>query len=131
MGDRRRIPRQRAGWHGICHIEGEWVPSWRDCRVNDISMLGLRITLHHFWPAELIGRHISVDASAVGDSVKVRLEGVITRAEPTAGGIVRIGIEFDRLSKSEPAMAGVLGSVIGGDVSENAHSTTSVGATAP
>jgi hypothetical protein len=93
-------------------------------------MLGLRITLHHFWPAELIGRHISVDASAVGDSVKVRLEGVITRTEPTAGGIVRIGIEFDRPSTSKPAMAAVLGKVIGGDESECAPSTAAVGATA-
>lgn len=112
MEQRRRVPRVSAGWFGICHIEGESDPAWRDCQVIDISMFGLGITLHHFWPLELVGRQISVEAPAVGDSVNVRLEGVIRNAEQTAGGVIRVGIEFDGLSESELAVATVLGALI-------------------
>jgi PilZ domain len=112
MEHRRRAPRLSAGWFGICHIEGESEPESRDCKVVDVSILGLGITLHHFWPSELVGRHISVEAPAVGDSVNVRLEGVIRNADPLAGGVVRCGIEFDGVTESELAVAHVLGSLI-------------------
>jgi hypothetical protein len=112
MEQRRRVPRLSAGWFGICHIEGESDPAWRDCQVIDISMFGLGITLHHFWPLELVGRHISVEAPAVGDSVNVRLEGVIRNADATSGGVIRVGIEFDGLSESELAVATVLSALI-------------------
>ena len=112
MEQRRRVPRLSAGWFGICHIEGESDPEWRDCQVIDISMFGLGITLHHFWPQELVGRHISVEAPAVGASVNVRLEGEIRNAEATSGGVIRVGIEFDRLSESELAVATVLSALI-------------------
>lgn len=116
MEQRRRVPRLSAGWFGICHIEGESDPGWRDCQVIDISMFGLGITLHHFWPLELVGRHISVEAPAVGNSVNVRLEGVIRNADQTSGGVIRVGIEFDGLSESELAVATVLSALIGPDV---------------
>ncbi len=112
MEHRRRVPRRSAGWFGLCHIAGESEPEWRDCTVADISILGLGITLHHFWPAELVGRHISVEAPAVGDSVNVRLEGMIKNADRTSGGVVRLGIEFDGLSESELALADALSSLI-------------------
>ena len=84
--------------------------------VADISILGLGITLHHFWPSELAGRHISVEAPAVGDSLNVRLEGTIRNADRTSGGVVRLGIEFDGLKESEVAVAGVLGELINRDL---------------
>jgi PilZ domain len=83
----RRVKRLRAGWDGICRIEGE--PDERSCRVADISMLGLGITLSHPSPAELAGRRISIDVPAVA-----QLEGQITHAEPILGGAIRAGIRF-------------------------------------
>lgn len=116
MEHRRRVPRRSAGWFGFCHIEGESEPEWRDCTVADISILGLGITLHHFWPSELVGRHISVEAPGVGDSVNVRLEGTIRNADRTSGGVVRLGIEFDGLTESELAVADVLSTLITRDL---------------
>ena len=84
--------------------------------VVDISILGLGITLHHFWPSELVGRQISVEAPAVGNSLNVRLEGEIRNADAVSGGVVRLGIEFDGLTESELAVAGVLGASIHHDV---------------
>ncbi len=95
MHFRRRVPRQPAGWDGVCQIEGEFAAR---CRVIDISMLGVGITLDHPSPYALVGRHISVDVPAVGDSASIRLEGKITNARLTLRTTVRIGIEFDTAS---------------------------------
>ena len=92
MQFRRRVPRERAGWDGVCQIEGEFAAR---CRVIDISMLGVGITLDHPSPYALVGRHISVDLPAVGDSAGIRLEGTVTNARLTLRTSVRLGIEFD------------------------------------
>jgi hypothetical protein len=105
MHMRRRVPRQPAGWDGSCQIEGEPSKMRRECRVIDISMLGLGITLNHPNTSEVLGRRISVDVAAVGDAVRIRLEGVVTNAQPTLGGAVRIGIAFDELSESDAQMS--------------------------
>jgi hypothetical protein len=83
----RRVKRLPAGWDGVCRVEGE--PGDWPCRVDDISMLGLGITLMHPSPAQLAGRRIAVDVPAVA-----RLEGVITHAESILGGAVHVGIVF-------------------------------------
>jgi hypothetical protein len=90
----RRVKRLRAGWDGICRIEGE--SDDRRCRVVDISMLGLGITLSHPSPSELGGRGISIDVPAVA-----QLEGEITHAEPILGGAVRAGVTFNDPTTSE------------------------------
>ena len=92
MHFRRRVPRQPAGWDGVCQIEGEFAAR---CRVVDISMYGVGITTDHPRPYALVGRHISVDVPAVGDSASIRLEGKITNAKLTLWTTVRVGIEFD------------------------------------
>ena len=92
MPFRRRVPRQPAGWDGVCQIEGEFASR---CRVIDISMLGVGITLDHPSPYTLVGRHISVDVPAIGDSASIRLEGKVTNAKLTLRTTVRVGIEFD------------------------------------
>ena len=84
----RRVKRLRAGWDGICRIEGE--PDERRCRIDDISMLGLGMTFAHPSPAQLAGRHIAVDVPAMA-----QLEGQITHAEAILGGAVRAGVVFN------------------------------------
>jgi hypothetical protein len=83
----RRVKRLRAGWDGLCRLEGD--PAERQCRVDDISMLGAGVTFLHPSPSELAGRVISVDVPAVA-----QLEGRITHAEAILGGAVRVGIVF-------------------------------------
>jgi hypothetical protein len=83
----RRAKRLRAGWDGICRVEGD--PAERRCRVDDISMLGAGVTFAHPAPSELAGRRIAVDVPAVA-----QLAGEITHAEAILGGAVRVGIVF-------------------------------------
>ena len=92
MHFRRRESRQPAGWDGVCQIEGEFAAR---CRVIDISTLGVGVTLDHPSPYALVGRRISVDVPADGDSAGIRLEGKVTNAKLTLRTTVRIGIEFD------------------------------------
>jgi PilZ domain len=99
---RRRVPRQMAGWVGICLIQGEPATKRHDCRVVDISMMGLGLLFQHPSPSVLVGRRMSVDVTAVGDRVNIRLEGKVTNATATPGGAARIGIEFDDSSGTEP-----------------------------
>jgi PilZ domain len=97
MENRRRVLRQSVAGtgRGFCHVEGEAPPTrWRDCRVVDISELGVAIELHHFWPSELVGRRIFVEYPAADASANRMLEGAIRHAQDMPGAIVRLGIEF-------------------------------------
>jgi PilZ domain len=98
---RRRVPRQLAGWSGTCVMEGDDDDERRDCRVVDISMLGLGLILEHPSPSELVGGRVSVEVSAVDDRVNIRLEGIVRHAAVTSGGTVRVGVEFDDEAESE------------------------------
>lgn len=102
MQDRRRVARHHTGWNGFLHVEGESAAGWRDCRVVDISMLGVGIKMQHLRPSELVGRRVAVELPAVGDSINLRLEGEVKHVmRTTLRTTVRIGIEFDRLSNTE------------------------------
>jgi PilZ domain len=109
MEHRRRVPRQPAGWRGLCLIEGEPANGWHDCRVIDISMFGLGITLHYPTPSQLTGRGLSVEVPALGDTVKIRFEGTIRNATaPADEGVVRVGIEFAEPTEASQPMTAVV-----------------------
>jgi hypothetical protein len=94
MNRRRGVPRHPALWDGTCSIERESTGP-QGCRVIDISIFGLGITLKHPSPLQLVGRRISVEIPVADDSVSIYTAGTITNAGPTLGGDVRVGIKFD------------------------------------
>jgi hypothetical protein len=83
---------------GSCHVEGEPSDLWQDCGVFDISSFGLGMDLRH--SSDLVGSRISVRLP-VGASIEVTLAGEVRNAKLGPDGVVRIGIEFVDLSKSE------------------------------
>ena len=108
MQYRRRVPRHPTDWAGLCHIDNESAAAWRDCRVIDISMLGVGITFEYPSATELIGRRICVEIPSVGDSVRIRLEGEIKNAARIHEGRIRVGIELVGLTEAERAITTVL-----------------------
>src|SRR5277367_5453037 len=96
MNQRREVPRHPALWDGTCSIERE-SSGPRGCRVIDISIFGLGISLKHPTPSQLVGRRISVEIPMADDSVSIYTAGTITNAGPTLEGDVRVGIKFDGL----------------------------------
>jgi hypothetical protein len=111
MRDRRRTPRQTAGWRATCLIDEPELGTkeWRECWVLDLSTGGLGVTMLHRNPSELLGRSILVEFPAMSQWVSVRLEGRIGNIEEMAPELVRVGVEFEELSKEEQAVATVLG----------------------
>jgi hypothetical protein len=103
------VPRQIASWTGICRLEGEPAGRERECRVLDISELGLGILLAEVRPAELIGRRITVESPTMGSAVNVRLEGEVRNAVPVDDDSVRVGIEFTGLTELEHSVVKALG----------------------
>jgi hypothetical protein len=104
--ENRRTPRQPANWAGMYRLEGESAVEPRACEIADISKSGLGITFPHGRPSELIGRRISVEISAVGNTVNLRLKGEIKNATVVnaRSAIARVGIEFAALPVIEEAM---------------------------
>jgi hypothetical protein len=109
MEFRRRVPRQVASWTGVCRIEGESPEQQLECRVLDISELGVGIMLREVRPAELIGRRITVESPTMGNAVNVRLEGEVRNAVPVDDDSVRVGIEFTGLTELEHSVVKALG----------------------
>lgn len=103
--NRRRAQRQSAVWMGSCHIEGEPPDLWRDCGVFDFSNFGLGMDLRH--PSDLVGCRVSVRLP-VGVSIDVNLTGEVRNAKPGPDGVVRVGIEFVGLSKTERSIVDLL-----------------------
>jgi hypothetical protein len=109
MESRRRVPRQIASCEGYCQIDREPVDHRRECRLLDISELGVGISLHHPHGSELIGRRISVETPTLGESVNVQLDGEVRSAVPMDDGSVRLGIEFAGLTELEQSVFKALG----------------------
>lgn len=111
MRERRHTSRQTAGWRATCLIDEPELGTkeWRECWVLDLSTGGLAVTMLHRNPSELLGRSILVEFPAMSQWVSVRLEGQINNIEEMAPELVRVGIQFDQLSKEEQAVATVLG----------------------
>lgn len=64
--------------------------------------------MQHPRPSDLIGRRVSVEVPAVGDSVNIRFEGEVKHVARTTLRSIRIGIEFIHLSTTERAILEVL-----------------------
>ena len=103
--NRRRAQRQSVVWMGSCHVEGEPSDLWRDCGVFDFSNFGLGMDLRH--PSDLVGCRVSVRLP-VGASIDVTLTGEVRNAKAGPDGVVRVGIEFMGLSKTECSIVDLL-----------------------
>lgn len=106
---RRRAPRVSAGWPGKCRAEGDAVNAWSECRLIDISILGVGIEIVGAVPTDLVGRRLVVEANApVGASVALRLIGEVRHMSSEAHGGIVVGLEFIDLSETEQKILRVM-----------------------
>ena len=109
MEQRRRAERQPVSHRGMCRIENYYGAEWHDCRLIDISRLGLGIRIEVPYPDRLVGSRIIVEIPPIGDSVDIRLAGQIKDAVLIGTeGAIRVGVEFDTLSPSERAVVDIV-----------------------
>jgi hypothetical protein len=111
---RRRVPRiATTSWSGRYIIEDDPGSEWRECRVLDISVLGVGLEL---FPIDsdhdtgrLVGHRLVIQVQApVGESISVRLVGTVKNIGNGAQGGIRTGLEFVGLSETEQAIVRVI-----------------------
>ena len=98
---RRRVPRQRVGWHGRCRVDDVPVEIWVDCQVVDISVIGAGLVIADGIPGGLVGRRLVVEVVGPGESVAIKLAGEVRNITALPDGCTRTGIEFEGLSDTE------------------------------
>lgn len=107
---RRRAPRiHTPGWSGKCIVEDDPEAGWNECRLLDVSLLGLGLEIMASATEEIIGRrlvlHIDVDGGA---SISLRLVGPVKRVDEGEFGGTRIGVEFLGLNETEQSVLKII-----------------------
>lgn len=101
---RRRVPRQYAGWTGKYSIEGDGPEDWHECRILDISLIGIGLELFgpRFDHDDLSGQRIVVEThTPAGASLSIRARGEVRNVAHGANGGTRVGLELVDLSDLE------------------------------
>lgn len=102
-----------TSWSGRYIVEDDPASEWSECRVLDISVLGVGLELfpidHDEDSGLLVGHRLVVLVQApVGESISVRLMGTVKNVGGGTQGGVRAGLEFVGLSDTEQAIVKVI-----------------------
>lgn len=98
FNERRRVPREPAGWHGDYLLMGRRELGWHPCSLLDISELGAALQVSGPRPA--VGDQIVVLLPGFGADQppgEVRLEARVGNVTAEPRGPIRIGVEIDSL----------------------------------
>ncbi len=107
---RRRLPRESAGWRGRYRFENAPDHGSQECRILDLSLIGVGVEVFGTLPAEAVGRHVTVEVETpAGASITLLLSGVVRNTGPGQEGGTRLGVEFTGLSETERAIIDVMG----------------------
>lgn len=110
---RRRAPRIPTDWPGRCRFDdfadGGLLREWMDCRVVDISLLGVSVEIEKGGIGRAEGRFLDVHVeSPAGKSVRLQILGTIVHQSTPSEGRTRVGLQFVDLSDSEKAILEVI-----------------------
>lgn len=99
---RRRVARVPVGWKGLWRVEDYLNADWHDCRVIDISALGVGLEVYGYVPYGIVGRRLMVDVDTQGRAASGNLsllgEVRYTTTGPRHG--TRMGLEFANSSEN-------------------------------
>jgi len=103
--ERRGVPREAAGWMGRYMVVGRRELGWGECRVLDVSPVGVGLELFGPWPrdgvdAELV---VCVDPSSDPESDGTHLPAAVRNTSAGKFGFLRVGIEFVGLDAEQRA----------------------------
>ena len=107
---RRLAPRiHTPGWSGKCIVEDDPEAGWHECRLVDISLLGLGLEIMGEVPPDVIGHHVVVHVEVGGGgSISLRFSGMVRRLRAGERGWTRAGLEFEGLSETEQSVLKVI-----------------------
>ena len=103
MERRRRAPRvNTTAWFGRYVVEDDPQSVSKECRVIDISLLGLGLELFGDMTEDMIGHRLVIHVGALsGGSVSLRMVGQVKNLNSNRLGCTRAGLEFTDLSETE------------------------------
>jgi hypothetical protein len=105
--DRRRDPREAAGWLGTYMLANHPERGWGKCRILDVSASGVGLELFGPpWPRNDSEKSLLVklDAAVPVEASAVQLPGFVRNCGATPRGFLRVGVEFLGLSVDERRM---------------------------
>lgn len=106
---RRRAPRVEIDWSGWCNIGGHPESEVHQCRLVDLSLVGMGLELLGDGIGDVVGCRLVLDVEPPGGgSIKLHVVGQVVRQEATSEGRTRVGLELCGLSDSEVAVLGVI-----------------------
>jgi hypothetical protein len=109
--ERRRVTREPAGWLGRYMVAGRPELGWGECRVLDVSPVGVGLELFGPWPRDGVDAELRVCIDAVTDpDGGVQLPATVRNASAGRFGFLRVGIEFVGL---DPEQREFLASFVG------------------
>ncbi|HAM02715.1 MAG TPA: hypothetical protein DCQ30_10910 [Acidimicrobiaceae bacterium] len=108
--DRRRVRRAPTEpWPGKYTIDDDPLAGWHECRLLDISVLGLGLELFGPVHPNLVDRPLVVHVDvAGGQALSLRFAGTVRNLIPGRFGGVRVGVEFTDLSDGERSALAVM-----------------------
>lgn len=103
MERRRRAARvNTTAWFGRYFVEDDPQSVSKECRVIDISLLGLGLELIGDMTEDMIGHRLVIHVGALaGESVSLRMVGQVKNVHASRLGCTRAGLAFTDLSETE------------------------------
>lgn len=105
---RRAVERQATDWSARYTVDEHPELAWGQCRVIDVSLGGAGLELLGPATDEMVGRHVVLELEVAEQVARLHLRGTVRNANPTPGGGIRVGVEFDDLGDIERAILGSL-----------------------
>ena len=90
------MAREPAGWLGRYTVVGRPELGWGECRILDVSPVGVGLELFGPWPRDGVDAELRVCLEPVSDPEQegVQLPATVRNASAGRFGFLRVGIEF-------------------------------------
>jgi PilZ domain len=94
--ERRRVAREPAGWLGRYMVVGRPELGWGECRVLDVSPVGVGLELFGPWPRDGVDAdlRLCLDPATEPEEGGVVLPAKVRNTTAGRFGFLRVGIEF-------------------------------------
>lgn len=102
--ERRTVPREPAGWLGRYQVAGRPELGWGECRVLDVSPVGVGLELFGPWPRDGVDAELLVCLEPVTEPDEgTQLPATVRNSSAGRFGFLRVGIEFVGLDAEQRA----------------------------
>ncbi len=103
--ERRGVAREPAGWLGRYMVVGRRELGWGECRVLDVSPVGVGLELFGPWPRDGVDADLLVclESAIEPESEGTHLPATVRNASAGKFGFLRVGIEFVGLDAEQRA----------------------------